>query len=225
MSKTSVSAAVATQAKGADAPKATPALTFDPVAVNACAVQLASADAVFENALTAVAESVARILGTKPTFDHWEGVAGAFRADYVKARGCKEETAAKRWSMVAAELANRFALEKPTKPTAEAQRKATARAKQAKAIEKIVKAHKGNAQSILEEAAKAAPHEVAVYAKAAEVAAETAQKAALKQAKGAEAKLREEAAKLLGAASGALLERMVVQLRQITAEARAVART
>lgn len=225
MSKVSaISAAVADLTKKADKPPVAPpaALTYDPAAVNAQAVALAAADAAYENGLQGVAEGVARILGEKPTFEHWEAVAAAFQANYAKARPCAEKTAANRWHMLAGALRDKFALEKPAKGTKQAAQKAASREKAAKAVEKIVKTYKGNAQAILEAAAKASPTEVAVMAKAAEVAADAAAKEAVKKARGAEAKLREEGAKLMGAASGAVLERMVSSMRQIMAESKAL---
>lgn len=221
---TAVSAAVATLSKGADKP-AKPAteapVTFDRAAVTAQATALASADAAYDNAMAAVGQAVARILGTKPTHAHWEGVAEAFQADYAKARGCAEKTAANRWHMVTAYLRDTFALEKPAKPSKDAARVAKARAATEAAKAKIIKAHKGDVAAIFEAAKKAAPHEAAVYAKAAEEAASAAQKAALKSAKDHESKLRAEAGKILQAASGALLDRLVTQMRQIVAESRA----
>jgi hypothetical protein len=94
------------------------ALTAEVLAsVKVEAVNLSTADRSFEDAVKAAATNVARIMGTEPSFDHWEAVAAAFRTDYQSARGCTEETARKRWVAVCGVIESSFALVKPAKPT------------------------------------------------------------------------------------------------------------
>jgi len=99
--------------------------------IAAPAVNLAKADKAFESALPTAASAVAKILGEKPSYDHWVTVQDAFISAYMKERGCTESTATNRFSSVAVAMKNSFALEKPAKPTAAAAKKAASRAKQA----------------------------------------------------------------------------------------------
>lgn len=109
-------------------------------AVRAQAVALADADKDFESAMSEVAQGIARILGTSPTYDGWEAVQKAFIADYADARKCKEETARQRWVAVCKAMESEYALEKPAKPTKAAEAKAAQRKGAAEQAAELVKA-------------------------------------------------------------------------------------
>lgn len=164
-------------------------------ALGAAATTLANADTVFESAIGTVSTEVARIMGATPSFAHWELVRDGFVADYASARGCKPETARMRWVAIAREMAEEFALEKPIKPTEAAEKKAVERkGADLKAAELIKDQGATSAQAIMEIASKTpglAKGTVAALGKAAQAAAQLAQKDASAVAKEAAKNLRE----------------------------------
>ncbi len=118
---------------------------------NGAATALAAADKQFESILEATATAVARVLGLKPSYEHWEAVSDTFRSNYQTARGCNEETARKRWVAVSAF----FSQDKPTKPTAAAAAKAGQRASASEEAAKLIaKAKAATPQDILAIATK-----------------------------------------------------------------------
>lgn len=159
---------------------AAPSLSIEHAAqVKAQAVKLSTADKSFEAAVMAVAEGVARILGTDPSYDHWTMVQASFIADYTEARECKEETSRKRWQAVVSALEGNFALEKPAKPTKAAEIKAQQReGASATAMEMIESAGALTPQSILALSENAdAPVAAPVVAALAKIAGEKAKEA------------------------------------------------
>ncbi len=118
-------------------------------AIADAALMLSNADKAFEFATDEVAKMVARVLGTEPTFDHWEATAARFQEDYATERECTPETARKRWVMVAKSLGDKFGLEKPKKASKESEKKAGQRADAAT-----------TAAALIEKAGAATPAEV-----------------------------------------------------------------
>lgn len=108
--------------------------------VKAQAIILVGADKDFANAVSEVATGVARIMGDKPSFDHWTAVQAAFVASYKEVRECEEETARKRFSFVAQAMKDTFALEKPAKPTKAGEVKAAQREGAAKTAADMIEA-------------------------------------------------------------------------------------
>lgn len=178
------------------------------------AATLASADAAFESAIVEVATAVARVIGTKPTFSHWELVRDAFVTAYAKARNCKEESARRRWVGVCDVMAKEFALEKPAKPTEEGVKKAEQRKNADDRAAELCKAQNASsAQAIMEIASKTAglPRPVvAALGKLASAAAQNAQKNANEAAKEVAKGLREALRKTTQALG-------VDQLREVAA--------
>jgi hypothetical protein len=188
MSKSNQAAAPVAQAK--------PALSAESFNLTSgFGTQLANADAAFESAINEVATGVARIMGTKPSHQHWELVRDAFTGAYTTARGCKEETSRKRWVAVCAVMEKEFALEKPIKPTEGAQKKAVERENaDAKADALVKAAGAATPQAIMEIAGKTpnvSRATVAALGKLAASAANEAQKAASEVARKRANELRE----------------------------------
>lgn len=163
-------------------------------AITTFARQLADADKVFGSAVAEVAKGVAQAFGTDVTFEEWESGAAEFKSAYAAQRGCTEATAANRWSFVCAELKAQYGMEKPKKPTAQAQTKQAQRAKKAEAVDAVLAEHKTMAD-LTKAMQKAAPAEVKVYADAlAKKASETkkeAEKAARERVKALHEAIRE----------------------------------
>lgn len=172
---------------------------------------LVKSDLAFERGLAACAKGVAEILGTSPTFDHWESVRVAFVDEYAKARGCTKETAENRWGAVATAMRTEFSLEKPKAASPEAQRKQGQREAQSTAKAAVTERAKAIAAELGEE-----PDPTALLAKAAEVvksdpvlgaavtdlavaAHKAATEAAIKAAKAAAKDLQDKAVKVVKA--------------------------
>lgn len=177
---------------------------------------LSEADKSFESAISRVAETVARIMGAEPSYNHWTAVAGAFQIDYLTDKGCKPETAQKRWFAVAGSMAETFALEKPAKPTKAAEVKSAQRkgaAAEADAV--IAKMEAATPADVLAIATNpnAGPLAKPVIAALAKIAGEMAGKAAEaanKAAKDETKTLRDSLRKSIGTLN-------LVQLREVAA--------
>lgn len=188
---------------------ATPAAAAAPVAyvlteghakmVKAQAVALSAADKTFEGIISAVSTGIAKIMGTAPTFDHWQAVQAAFVADYTAAHGCKDESARKRWVAVASAMEAAFALEKPAKPTKAAEVKAEQRKGAALEAAKIIEAAKATTPAeVMKLAGKATkPGVIAALAKQAGDLSKDAAKEATEAARTESKVLREEIRGLL----------------------------
>jgi hypothetical protein len=178
------------------------------------AATLATADAAFESAIVEVATNVARVIGTKPTFTHWELVRDAFVTAYAKARNCKEESARRRWVGVCDVMAKEFALEKPAKPTEAGVKKAEQRKDADTTAAELCKAQNASsAQAIMEIASKTpglSRSVVAALGKKANEAAQQSQKNANEAAKEVAKAMRESLRKTAQALG-------VDQLREVTA--------
>lgn len=189
-------------------------MSFDKNAVAQAAQTLATADKAFTSAIETVAQSVARLMGTKPSYDQWEGVRSAFVEAYRAARGCEDKTAANRWSYVAEEMRSRYALEKPTKPTEGAAKKAAQREGRAAKVDALIAQH-GNVQALMEAAKKADPKDASLYGDAIAKASRSAASDATKAAKEAEKALRDEARTIVNKLTGKQLEKAVAVLRKL----------
>jgi hypothetical protein len=153
-------------------------------------------------------------MGTKPSYDQWEGVRSAFVEAYRAARGCEDKTAANRWSYVAEEMRSRYALEKPTKPTEGAAKKAAQREGRAAKVDALIAQH-GNVQALMEAAKKADPKDASLYGDAIAKASRSAASDATKAAKEAEKALRDEARTIVNKLTGKQLEKAVAVLRKL----------
>jgi hypothetical protein len=180
--------------------------------VAACGENLAQADQSFDEAIKAVATDVARIMGAEPTFDHWMAVSGRFQIGYVKARGCKPETAQKRWQAVTAAMEAEFALEKPAKPTKAAEVKAEQRKGAAAEAAALIEAAKAATPAeVLALSQSAEPLKAPVIAALAKAAGEMAAKAGADAA----AKAKEESKALREQIRKGTQGLTVAQLRQV----------
>ncbi len=199
-----VGVALATLAASAPAVVVYALSTAHVEAVKAQALTLVGADKDFADAFAEVATGVAHVMGTAPTYDHWMAVQAAFIADYVAAKGCKEETARQRWVRVCAAMNEGiegtpftgFALEKPAKPSKAAEVKAEQRKGAAETAAALIAAAGATTpQAILALSANAdapvAAPVVAALAKAAGSAASDAAKAANEAAREEMKTLRE----------------------------------
>lgn len=193
-----------------------PALTPNQAkAVLAQAVALSNADKTFANAVVAISTEVARILGDKPSYDHWTLVQTAFITDYAKAREVKEDSARQRWVKVAETMKAEFALEKPAKPTQAAEVKAKQRTDAAGEAAKLIAAAGATTpEAILKLSAnKDAP----VAAGVVSALASAAGKAAAEASQAARDAAREEAKALRESIRKELQNLTLVQLRRVAA--------
>ena len=164
-------------------------------AVSPIAVELARVDSAFETGFAAVVDSIARVMGTSPKFDHWNNVHLVFVGEYVNARKCKETTAQNRWTAISKALEEKFGLEKPKKETAESKKKSAQRAK----VDKLVKAARAQCptatdamKKATELAAQGKANEAKIFREAAISLAKDTEKTASKVAKEKLGKLRDE---------------------------------
>lgn len=172
--------------------------------VGVIAVELAKADATYEQVLPNISSQVAKLLGVKPTYELWEAVSDAFQSAYVAQRKCTPETARNRWVAVCGYMASNFELAKPAKASVAGTKKAKERAKAEKEIKQI------KAQYVKPADAFAAAAELAKQGKVAEAKKVTAAAHELakdviadsnKQASGELKKVRDELRKELGKCS------------------------
>ena len=132
-----------------------------------------------------VVESIAKILGTSPTFHFWNVVSAAFQAAYIAGHDIHPESAARAWRRVADAMLERYALEKPASPTAPRASKARESAEARAAELRVLASQYPSSGAVL---AAAAQH--------AAVAAEASQTGDRKAA----ARAEQEAAKLMAVA-------------------------
>lgn len=192
--------------------------------VAAQGVALSVADVSFETALERVAKAIADLIGTAPSYDHWEAVSGAFQTAYTADRKCTEETSRKRWGAITAEMERQFALEKPSKPTKAAEVKAEQRkGAAAEAAALIAKAGAKTPAAVLalSQAGVSGPVIKALAAEAGKLASD-AGKVATEAAKAAASGMREEIRKSLGGLSNAQLEKVRKLIQSFAAAPAAV---
>ena len=95
----------------------------------ATAANVGAVVAIADGAMVASTEVLARVLGTAPTFEHWEKTRIEWRSGYAeqKGEGVTANTIDKAWSRQAAAMAEAHGLTKPASASPEAVKKADAR--------------------------------------------------------------------------------------------------
>jgi type II secretory ATPase GspE/PulE/Tfp pilus assembly ATPase PilB-like protein len=102
---------------------------------------LSSEDHAFEADLGMEKASMmlAELLGTAPTYACWEATRSAWLRKYLNRKpNANEESADRAWSRLAKRMEKETGLTKPAKPSAEAQRKASKREEEKKALMSVV---------------------------------------------------------------------------------------
>ena len=156
-------------------------------------VAINSAAATFAKAEHKGAEELAKVLGTKPTFAHWEAVRKVWTVAYSKAReevakvAPSLEASDRAWQRVAKAMSEFFALEKPKAPSKAATKKSDQRKAADKARADLAKQYPDTATALkaaqgCEEPAQARKlwELVATYKKADAQAAKKAENATTK---------------------------------------------
>lgn len=151
------------------------------VTIQTLATAQAKADAAFEGTSLKTAQGIARLMGDNPSLEIWEANRKAYVLAYQEAAKCGDNAADKAWSRMAAKMDSEFGLTKPKAKTAEAARKAKARAVPADLAAKVESMQGSTAEKLAQcaampkaEATKAA----ALILKAEADAAKEANKAA-----------------------------------------------
>ena len=102
---------------------------------------LASENAAFEADLgmEKSAMMLAELLGVKPSYAQWEVTRSAWLRKYLNRKpNANEESADRAWQRLAKRMEKETGLSKPAKPSAEAQRKASKRDEEKKALQSMV---------------------------------------------------------------------------------------